>query len=84
MTSATITAKGQITIPKIIRDLFGLSTGDQIIFEVDAEQHIATFKPFHKSLDDVLGMMSHRAPEKPLKIEDLKKAVARQFRKKKQ
>lgn len=32
MASATLTSKGQITIPKSIRDLLGLHTGDRINF----------------------------------------------------
>jgi antitoxin PrlF len=32
-----ITRKGQVTIPKRIRDLMGLKTGSEIEFEPDAE-----------------------------------------------
>ncbi|WP_420432770.1 AbrB/MazE/SpoVT family DNA-binding domain-containing protein [Candidatus Poriferisocius sp.] len=30
--TATITSKGQVTIPKAIRDLCGFSEGDQLVF----------------------------------------------------
>jgi len=32
MTKAKITSKGQITIPKRIRDLLGVHPGDQVVF----------------------------------------------------
>jgi AbrB family looped-hinge helix DNA binding protein len=32
---ATLTSKGQLTIPKIIRDALGLHEGDQVRFELD-------------------------------------------------
>lgn len=33
-TIATVTSKGQITIPRVVRRLFGLQTGDALEFEV--------------------------------------------------
>ena len=33
-TTATLTSKGQITIPRVVRRLFGLQTGDALEFEV--------------------------------------------------
>ncbi len=35
MSAATITSKGQITIPKDIRALLDLNTGDKVSFVVD-------------------------------------------------
>ena len=38
MATATITAKGQITIPKEIRDALELQLGDQVIFVREGER----------------------------------------------
>ncbi len=36
--AARITAKGQVTIPKAVRDALGIHEGDQVVFRVIGEQ----------------------------------------------
>ena len=38
--AAKLTSKGQITIPKQIRDLLNLEQGDSVVFYVDEKQNI--------------------------------------------
>lgn len=52
---ATVSQRGQVVIPKKIRDLLGIQTADKIIFEVVEENKIA-LKPA-LSLDDAMGMI---------------------------
>ena len=40
MTSATITTKGQITIPKEIRDYLKIDAGSKVDFVIDADGHV--------------------------------------------
>ena len=42
MATATVTAKGQITIPKEIRKALGLEVGDKVVFLLDGKQAIVT------------------------------------------
>ena len=35
---STITAKGQTTVPKAVRQLLGLGIGDKVVFHVDNDQ----------------------------------------------
>ena len=38
MISATITSKGQITIPKSVRDALGLQEGHQVVFIIEGDR----------------------------------------------
>jgi AbrB family looped-hinge helix DNA binding protein len=37
---ATLTSKGQVTVPKAVRDALGLAEGDQIVFRVEGNRAI--------------------------------------------
>lgn len=37
MSPTTVTTKGQVTIPKPIRDRLGISAGHAVIFDIDAD-----------------------------------------------
>lgn len=42
--STTITSKGQVTIPKKIRDKFRLKPADRVIFKIERNQVILDFE----------------------------------------
>ena len=56
MVTATITSKGQITIPKAVRTSLHLHTGDRVAFVVCGNNE-AVLKPITKSVDDVFGKL---------------------------
>jgi AbrB family looped-hinge helix DNA binding protein len=59
--TSTITAKGQVTIPKPIRDALNLHRGDQVIFVVEGER--AFLQPVRrKRLSSLYGIARGRAP----------------------
>jgi antitoxin PrlF len=74
MSVATLTSKGQITLPKDIRDLLGLETGDQINFVV--EDGVVRMRPRNKSLWDLRGRFS-KPGMKHMTLKDMKDAIAR-------
>ena len=51
MALATITRKGQVTIPKSVRDSLMLSTGDKIEFVV-TDKREALIRPISKKVDE--------------------------------
>ncbi|HLB24474.1 MAG TPA: AbrB/MazE/SpoVT family DNA-binding domain-containing protein [Dehalococcoidia bacterium] len=59
---ARITSKGQITVPKAVRDHFGLKTGDEIAFVEDSagvrirkKRKSDAFRKWHGFLKDLKG-----------------------------
>jgi antitoxin PrlF len=38
--AARLTSKGQITVPKAVRDALGIETGDQLIFRVEGNRAV--------------------------------------------
>ncbi len=58
MASATITTKGQVTIPKEIRDYLNLDTGSKVDFVID-ENGIVKLIPLNVSIQNLSGIL-HR------------------------
>jgi antitoxin PrlF len=55
---AKVTSKGQITLPKQIRDLLQIDTGSMVVFEADGDKLV--FKTA-KTLQDFRGRLKGRA-----------------------
>ena len=78
MITATVTTKGQITIPKAVRDALRLRSGDRLAFVVHGDSE-ATLKPITKSVDEVFGRLHD--PAQPVRtVEEMDAAVAGRFR----
>lgn len=75
MATATITSKGQVTIPASVRTALGLGTGSRIEFvEIEKGRYaiIAATKP----VQSLKGML--RKPASPVSIEQMNEAIAEQ------
>ncbi len=80
MTTATLTSKGQITIPKAVRDSLNLRSGDRVAFVVHGDSE-AVLKPITKTVDQVFGILQR--PGQPARsVDDMNKAIARRMRSK--
>ena len=78
MTLATITTKGQVTIPKNIRDSLRLNTGDKIEFVLTDDKQ-ALIKPVSVKVDDVYGTL-HNPQRKPVSIETMDTAIRQKMK----
>ena len=78
MTTATITTKGQITIPKAIRDSLMLSAGDKIEF-VLIDKREALIRPVSKKVDEVFGLL-HKRDRKVISVEEMNKKIRQKLK----
>ena len=78
MALATITTKGQITIPKIIRDSLKLNTGDKIEIVITKERE-AVLRPVSKKVDDMFRKL-HKPGRKALSIEAMDDGIKNRMR----
>jgi antitoxin PrlF len=79
MTVATLTNKGQVTIPKAIRTSLGLHSGDKLEFVI-TETGAALIRPVTKKVDEVFGIL-HKPERKPVSIEEMDAAIKKKMRK---
>ncbi len=78
MVTATLTSKGQVTIPKKVRDSLHLRCGDKIAFVMHGSAE-ALLKPVTKTVDQVFGKL--HVPGRPARtVAEMNAAIARRMR----
>lgn len=75
--SATLTSKGQITLPKPLREAFGLSAGSRVTFEITGD--LATLRPAASSVDAAFGVL-RRPGRKAVTVDQMNNAIQRRMR----
>ena len=73
MALATLTSKGQVTIPKTIRDSLKLNTGDKIEIIV-TEKREAIIRPVSKKVNDIFCKL-HKPGRKALSLKLMDDAI---------
>ena len=78
LSQATMTTKGQVTVPKAVRDQLDLKAGDRVDFVVnDAGE--AVLRRVSCTAAQVQGMLAHRA-RRPVTVAQMDEAVRRRIR----
>jgi AbrB family looped-hinge helix DNA binding protein len=72
MATATLTSKGQITIPMEVRHRLKLDAGARVEFVESADGEFL-IRPAVSDVRSLKGLL--RKPAKPVSIEDMKKAI---------
>lgn len=72
MSTATVTSKGQITIPKEVREALGLDTGHRVFFML-REDGVVEMHPENVDLMSLCGVL--KPAVKGVTLEDMKEAV---------
>jgi antitoxin PrlF len=76
--SATLTSKGQVTIPKAVRDSLRLNAGDKLEFVV-TESREAILRPVTRKVDEVFGRL-HKKGRKPVSVEKMNAGIRQKMR----
>ncbi len=74
MPIATLTTKGQITLPKSVRERLGVDAGDRVEF-VESSKGVYTVVAVSRDVRELKGMIAKSA--KPVSVEAMKRAVAK-------
>ena len=70
MLESGITAKGQTTLPKAVREALGVGPGDRVrYFVVDGEVRIRAVRPIQR----LFGVLTHDGP--PATLDDMQRAI---------
>jgi AbrB family looped-hinge helix DNA binding protein len=75
MPSATLTSKGQLTLPKAIRDLLRVGTGDRVDFVVKDDGTVL-LRPATVDVRELKGLL-HRKGLKPLSVGEMNAIIRR-------
>jgi AbrB family looped-hinge helix DNA binding protein len=75
MRAATLTSKGQITIPVKVRTALGLDAGDRIEF-VETEKGQFAIVAATRSVRELNGLF-HRKGRRPVSVEEMNAAIAK-------
>lgn len=74
MPTATLTTKGQVTIPKEVREHLGVDTGDRLSFVVH-EDGTVIVKPITHHVRELGGLL-HRPGQRPVSMGEMEKGIA--------
>ncbi len=74
MAAATLTSKGQLTLPKDVRTALGVGPGDRVDF-IRMEDGNFAVVPAVLPVKRLKGLIGK--PKKPLSLDDMDKAIAR-------
>jgi antitoxin PrlF len=75
MATATVTSKGQITIPSQVRNALGLEAGDRVEFVEQGKGQFAIVAAT-RSVQELKGRFQSRR-RKPVTIEEMNAAIAK-------
>lgn len=73
MSTITVTSKGQITLPKRIRDRLALKIGDRL--RVSADRHGRVTLDREPAVTNLYGVLNRLAPVRPAPLDDMRVAV---------
>lgn len=79
MQTSRMTSKGQVTIPKEIREQLGIKPGEMVEFSSGPGRSV-TLRPRNKSVSVIFGILKDRPRKRkePMSIEEMEEVIARE------
>jgi AbrB family looped-hinge helix DNA binding protein len=78
MPRTTVTSKGQVTIPKTIREFLRVKSGDRLDFDIDARGEVVV-RPSGTDVKALKGIL-HRSGRRPVTLAAMEAAIAKHHR----
>ena len=75
MPTATLTSKGQVTVPKRVREFLRVKPGDQLDFVIEKEGRVLV-RAGTAHINDLKGLL-RRQGHRPVSVAAMKVAIAR-------
>jgi AbrB family looped-hinge helix DNA binding protein len=82
MSTTTLTSKGQITLPKAVRDRLALTQGDRLRVGVDANGRVTLEREREPPVEALYGLLRRLARRRPASLAEMRAAVRRRARRK--
>jgi antitoxin PrlF len=82
MAAAILTAKGQLTLPKPVRERLGVKSGDRLRFRFDDEGRLILEPLLPSPSRSLEGLLGHLKPSSPVSLEAMNEAIANHLRNK--
>lgn len=80
MSFATLTSKGQITLPKLVRTQLNLKAGDRLRFEARPDGTLIA-RPASGSAVNLVGILKHKG-QKRVSVEGIDRGIGREISRK--
>jgi antitoxin PrlF len=82
MSRTTLTSKGQITLPKVIRDRLALKQGDRFRVGIARNGSLLLERDQPPAIEGAYGMLRRLARRKPVSTAEMRRAVRQRAKKK--
>ncbi len=77
MPSTKITSKGQVTIPREVRETLGIQKGDRLVFDISRGGQITVSAEKAQPVTRLLGRLARYKKERPVSVEEMQAALRR-------
>ena len=74
MITSTVSSKGQVTIPKKIREFLKLETFDKVVF-IPLEDGKVMITNKQTPVSELFGMLKHRKPKQPVSVQEMEVVI---------